>query len=558
MHCAQTGCGQVREICSRQSRHIIMLQLASKVAILPLLSERARLLSSNGTSDDHEFCSNGIRGARWSQDWLVCCAKSCGTCGGPGCASRPGGRQACCAAGISRKLGEDRWCRKRPANAPCFIRNTMGYSAACARGIDGHRCLPCMRGAVSNGSECCASSCGSCSDDGGACMQRAGGGAACCPHVITAKAKLCKSSRHVGCRFNRFPVGTAAAHVRVAWGVYARTCREVDAVASACIGCDSPNTRSVSIVDEAESSSAAASSTATAAASICRGTTYSFRTYDLLPSRAGTAGGNAGAAPIWNFDKVRALLGKLLLLVPDAAWYVKLDTDAFLNVDRLRAILLFRINVRRPLEAHVTTGDPPPHKKKHNPHCHSASRSLICSRSSAVLPPSSRLLGPPPHSLHPQRPEAHIHARRSLRALPPRRKGSRIVRAGTHTRLPQQVPAGCAQREGERADAELVCGPPDRRARRPLHRRVPSPSEPSAAHRLRVKRARVHAHALWRSKRAGRARRAGQHRRRGGVAQGEDGRQTEVPLPHHRAPLQAPEFAPPHAQLQRGPWVRAA
>ena len=50
-------------------------------------------------------------------DLKVCCAKSCGSCGGKGCAARPGGKSACCtkevqANGVVCAVG----------NAPCTIK----------------------------------------------------------------------------------------------------------------------------------------------------------------------------------------------------------------------------------------------------------------------------------------------------------------------------------------------------------------------------------------------------------------------------------------------------
>ncbi|MBL8949554.1 MAG: glycoside hydrolase family 16 protein [Myxococcaceae bacterium] len=46
----------------------------------------------------------------------VCCAASCGTCGGPGCGQRPGGTSNCCGGAI---LAADRWCSG--STPPCVL-----------------------------------------------------------------------------------------------------------------------------------------------------------------------------------------------------------------------------------------------------------------------------------------------------------------------------------------------------------------------------------------------------------------------------------------------------
>jgi len=52
----------------------------------------------------------------------MCCAKSCGTCGGEGCAKRDGGRKNCCGGTISRK---NKKCGEEVAgnvtSAPCVL-----------------------------------------------------------------------------------------------------------------------------------------------------------------------------------------------------------------------------------------------------------------------------------------------------------------------------------------------------------------------------------------------------------------------------------------------------
>ena len=48
---------------------------------------------------DEEWCSSGIRNP--DQRPHVCCASTCGTCGGSGCASRDGGKFQCCHSKIT-------------------------------------------------------------------------------------------------------------------------------------------------------------------------------------------------------------------------------------------------------------------------------------------------------------------------------------------------------------------------------------------------------------------------------------------------------------------------
>lgn len=51
-----------------------------------------RLWTSTSCIPTEHFCQNGVA----SPSGLACCAASCGTCGGPGCGSRPGGTDNCC------------------------------------------------------------------------------------------------------------------------------------------------------------------------------------------------------------------------------------------------------------------------------------------------------------------------------------------------------------------------------------------------------------------------------------------------------------------------------
>ena len=61
-----------------------------------------------GASDPD--CSTGNRNGE------ICCAKSCGACGGTGCSGRPGGSYACCVTFVPRT---GRGCDKYPP--PCVL-----------------------------------------------------------------------------------------------------------------------------------------------------------------------------------------------------------------------------------------------------------------------------------------------------------------------------------------------------------------------------------------------------------------------------------------------------
>ena len=51
----------------------------------------------------------------------ICCAKSCGSCGGSGCVSRPGGTNKCCTGNI---LTSGQICGLKGNKAPCTIPGT--------------------------------------------------------------------------------------------------------------------------------------------------------------------------------------------------------------------------------------------------------------------------------------------------------------------------------------------------------------------------------------------------------------------------------------------------
>ncbi|MEL7367944.1 MAG: hypothetical protein AAFN74_03455 [Myxococcota bacterium] len=118
---------------------------------------------SDASTPTDPTCQNGIR----SGD--VCCASSCGTCGGTGCSGRPGGADACCTGAI-----RDSEVSCSEAGAPCNIPTT-----------------PVCDG-IQSGDICCADSCGTCG--GAGCGGRPGGAAACCTSTIRNSQVSCSQS----------------------------------------------------------------------------------------------------------------------------------------------------------------------------------------------------------------------------------------------------------------------------------------------------------------------------------------------------------------------------
>merc|ERR1719167_653665 len=58
--------------------------------------------------DDRDDVCNNYNGIG-TNNGKVCCARSCGTCGGKGCSKRPGGKKNCCT----------KWIKKNCGTAPC-------------------------------------------------------------------------------------------------------------------------------------------------------------------------------------------------------------------------------------------------------------------------------------------------------------------------------------------------------------------------------------------------------------------------------------------------------
>lgn len=72
-----------------------------------------------------DWCSSGIKAGE------VCCASSCGACGGSGCSGRPGGGSKCCTIGIITNGIE---C-KQTSDDGCVIPPTATRTQACSKGL---------------------------------------------------------------------------------------------------------------------------------------------------------------------------------------------------------------------------------------------------------------------------------------------------------------------------------------------------------------------------------------------------------------------------------------
>jgi len=74
----------------------------------PQASQQAVQQAVQQAAQQAAMCSSGISNAKGT----VCCAKSCGSCGGSGCSKRPGGPDKCCSQKFTRqcKDGSDTAC----------------------------------------------------------------------------------------------------------------------------------------------------------------------------------------------------------------------------------------------------------------------------------------------------------------------------------------------------------------------------------------------------------------------------------------------------------------
>ena len=109
----------------------------------------------------------------------------------------------------------------------------------------------------------------------------------------------------------------------VAWGVYARHCAEVKTFVQWCVGCAPSNsTHSVALIDHGN-------------VEHCDAVTHTISSSRVLPPE----GVRLFPADLRYWPRTHALFQLLTAHVPDASWYLKLDTDTFFNLLALRAFL---------------------------------------------------------------------------------------------------------------------------------------------------------------------------------------------------------------------------
>lgn len=133
------------------------------------------------TTSSDPFCSNGIVGSNLRG--TVCCPKSCGTCGGPMCATFPGGRMSCC---IYYVLKYAKSCAT--TTAPC-VAPVSPVPSKSPLPVADPLCLTGIKGTRSQGSVCCTQSCGRCG--GSMCAKLPGGVDNCCIPKILDSSKTC-------------------------------------------------------------------------------------------------------------------------------------------------------------------------------------------------------------------------------------------------------------------------------------------------------------------------------------------------------------------------------
>ena len=268
-----------------------------------------------------QLCMGGLR----ALNGTVCLPTRCRTVEAVGCRRRPGGERVCCAETVrSRGL---RCCY--PTDTSCVM--PPRAEDICDGIING---AAHSAGSRYGGDVCCASTCRTCAD-AAACDTLPGGRAQCCPEAIRRSGRRCDGAHRSACAFTDWRRTMQRANI--AWGVYARDCSEVKAVASACIGCQDRATHGLAIVDRFQLSREAKLSPER-----CNGVQHTVLAAHVLPPARSANATPASDLRLW--PKTQALFQLLLRHVPGAMFYLKLDTDTFLNVRRLREDLLSGIS----------------------------------------------------------------------------------------------------------------------------------------------------------------------------------------------------------------------
>ena len=134
------------------------------------------------------WCDQGFWGL--GGDWGVCCALSCGRCGGTNCGDLPGGAGACCPSGIvsSKKqcsTFEETSCVIPPPAPPPPSFPPNFPRTWCDLGFPGPARV------------CCAASCGRCGGTG--CNKLEGGSSKCCIGPIR-KGRVCEDYDDTACK----------------------------------------------------------------------------------------------------------------------------------------------------------------------------------------------------------------------------------------------------------------------------------------------------------------------------------------------------------------------
>lgn len=165
---------------------------------------------------DHEgeaVCTNGLPGV---QSNSLCCEAQCGTCGGAGCATRPGGEESCC----TRRIRDSGDLCSATSAAPCIIDDdnnvALGPNGFAWNGggpcrhcnqdnLDKRATTPstppvlCSNGVpgVETDGICCEAQCGTCGGSG--CDQRPGGKSGCCTGTIEDSDDYCSDTNAAPC-----------------------------------------------------------------------------------------------------------------------------------------------------------------------------------------------------------------------------------------------------------------------------------------------------------------------------------------------------------------------
>ena len=279
-----------------------------------------------------ELCIGGIRALYGT----VCLPTSCGTAEEYRCKHRGGGYRVCCAAAV-RSFGKQ-CCY--PTDTGCMI-SSPPEARHNENICDGPLNRPLPNRTVSDLSKrssadvCCAASCGAMCTDDAVCAARPGGRTKCCPETIRRSGERCNGiHRRSACAFTNWTDYMMTAHV--AWGLYASMCAAVDSFASACIGCFDAHTHGIAVVDRLRPQSGAVLHAHVGLR--CQGAHYTFLASRVLQQpRPGVP---IPASDLRNWPKTQGLVGLLLDVVPQAEYYLKIDTDTFLSMSRLRLSLL--------------------------------------------------------------------------------------------------------------------------------------------------------------------------------------------------------------------------